>query len=113
MKLLVFVCLMTFMGCRYFGPLDLTVQTKSRGYREVSLIIKNNETKSLTDITITISPQDSGNEFYFNMAKIAAKSSEEITLSKFKDDGGNSFEGAVGDIMIECDQGRWESDSKE
>lgn len=83
-----------------------------RDHRDISLIIKNNETKSLSDVTITISPKDSGNEYYYNMPKIAAKASEEITLSEFKDDGGNSFNGTIGDIKIECDQGRWKSDSE-
>ena len=112
MKLLVFVCLMTFVDCRYIGPLDLTVQVESGYSRDRKLIIKNNETKSLTDVTITITPENSGNEFFYNTEKIAAKEEVTIRLSKFKDDGGDGFHGTVGMIKIECDQGRWKSDSK-
>lgn len=113
MGLLVFACLSAFVGCRYFGSLDITVHTRTSDFRDISLIIKNNETKSLTDVTITISPMDSGNEYYYNMPKITAKSSEEITLSEFKDDGGNSFEGTIGKLKIDCDQGHWESNSNQ
>ena len=110
-----FACLMLFAGCRQFGVLDLTVskETKHAGYGDdVALIIKNNETKSLTDVTITISPENSGNEFYYNTEKIAAKEKVSFRLYRFKDDGGNHFHGTVGKITIECDQGRWLGGSK-
>lgn len=111
MKLLAFVCLMAIVGCRYVGPLDISVQVESGISRDRKLIIQNYETKSLTDVTITITPEDSGNEYFYNIGKIAAKSTEKIPLRKFKDEGGNHFRGYVGDIEIECDQGRWKSKS--
>ncbi|MCR5680309.1 MAG: hypothetical protein K6G08_08905 [Prevotella sp.] len=103
------VCLVALMGCRQFGRLDLKVQTESRGGIDLALLVKNNDTKSLEDVTITIIPEDSGNEYYYNMDKLPAKERERIPLSKFKDDGGDSFYGKVATIKIESDQGRWES----
>lgn len=109
-----FVCLMMLMGCRQFGSLDLKVSTESKKYGgDVALIIKNNETKSLEDVTITITPEDSGDEYYYNMDKLPAKSKERISLSKFKDDNGDSFHGKIGTILIESDQGKWESKGDE
>lgn len=112
--LLAFVCLMSFAGCRQFGVLDLTCKINGYGDDAV-LIIKNNETKSLTDVTITISPKNSGKEFYYNTEKITAKEKVRIPLIKFEDDGGNWFYGTIGyrgtgKITIECNQGRWVGD---
>ena len=113
-SLLFIVCIMAIVSCRQFGVLDLEVQTQSRFNKDISLIIKNNETKSLTDVTITICPAGSDEEYYYNIDKIAAKDKETISLSKFKNDDEESFnEKKVGQVTIESDQGRWKSEKEE
>lgn len=105
---LAFVGLMAFASCERLMPLDLSVQhEESYGGHAVALIIKNNETKSLTDVTITVTPKNSGNEYCYNVDKITAKERVRYRLSEFKDDGGDSFSGAIGKIKIECNQGHW------
>ena len=105
---LVIVGLMAFASCERLMPLDLSVHhLELNPATATTLIIKNNETKSLTDVTITITPRKSGNEYYYNVDKIAAKERVMYSLSGFKDDGGNSFSGAIGKIKIECNQGNW------
>ena len=113
-SLLFILCVMALVSCRQFGILDLKFQTKSRFNKDTKLIIKNNETKSLTDVTITICPIDSDDEYYYNIEKITAKNREIISLSKFKDDDGESFNAKrIGQITIESDQGQWKSEKEE
>lgn len=105
-KLLVFCfcVLLDVVSCKQAGSLDLNVQTKDE-----ALVVYSHEREPLTDVKITISSKDSENDYYYSIDTIPSRHEETISLTQFKDDGGEEFSGEITEIYIECDQGSWES----